>query len=293
MTQLGLALLERLDGDVVLSPYGLTRALAVVREGSTGETRRALEAFSMPPEVPGVLSAQAAWLHPDYKPGPKLHLETGPLDLATINAWSDEKTPGMVPTILDAIGGDEIAVITDAEYLKAKWQQPFEDTRRKPFEGVGDVDMMLVEGRFEHAADAIRLPYAEHDLRFVAMLGEWHDVQWRRGQGTVELPRFSTTSSLDLDRLLGLSMEAGHDLDELIDGPGLKGFSRIIQRARVDVDEEGTTAAATTAVTMRAVSMPMNPFHLIFDRPFTWAIEHAPTGTLLFVGRVRNPNRRD
>ena len=40
-------------------------------------------------------------------------------------------------------------------------------------------------------------------------------------------------------------------------------------------------------------TMPMNPFHLTFDRPFTWAIEHAPTGTQLFVGRVVNPNRRD
>lgn len=287
-------LLDQLAGDVVYSPYGLHRALSVVREGATGETRRALERFAMPPEVPGVLSAQAAWLHADYRPGPKLTLDVGPLDLDTINAWSNERTHGMVPTILDGIGGDEVAVITDAEYLKAKWQQPFEDTRRKPFAGAGEVDMMTVEGRFEHADDAIRLPYAEHDLRFVAMLGEWHDVEWRRGHGTVELPRFSTTSSLDLDKVLGLSMEAGHDLDELIDGPGVKGFSRIIQRARVDVDEEGTTAAATTAVTMRAVSMPLNPFHLIFDRPFTWAIEHAPTGTQLFVGRVLNPtSRRD
>ena len=58
-------------------------------------------------------------------------------------------------------------------------------------------------------------------------------------------------------------------------GPGDKGLSRILQRARVDVDEAGTRAAATTAVMARAVSMPLNPFHLIFDRPFTWAVEHA------------------
>lgn len=287
-------LLDRLSGDVVYSPYGLQRALSVVRQGATGETRRALKAFTMPPEVPGVLSAQAAWLHADYRPGPKLTLETGPLDLDAINAWSSEKTHGMVPRILEELSADEIAVITDAEYLKARWRLPFESTRPAPFVGAGEVDMMTVEGRFEHADDAIRLPYAEHDLRFVAMLGEWHDVDWRRGQGTVELPRFSTTSSLELDRLLGLSLEAGHDLDALIDGPGRKGLSRIIQRARVDVDEEGTTAAATTAVTMRAVSMPLDPFHIVFDRPFTWVIEHAPTGTVLFAGRVVHPtSRRD
>lgn len=285
-------LLDQLAGDVVYSPYGLQRALSVVREGATGETRRALEAYAMPPEVPGVLSAQAAWLHADYRPGPKLTLDTGPLDLDAINAWSDEKTHGMVPKILDSIGDSEVAVITDAEYLKAKWRHPFEDARPAPFEGAGEVPTMRVEARFEHADDAVRLPYAEHDLRFVAMLGEWHEVQWRRASdGVVELPRFTTESSLELDKLLGLNLPFGHDLDELIDGPGAKGFGRIIQRARVDVDEEGTEAAATTAVTIRAVSYTP-PFHIAFDRPFTWAIEHAPTGTVLFAGRVLNPTSR-
>jgi serine protease inhibitor len=49
-----------------------------------------------------------------------------------------------------------------------------------------------------------------------------------------------------------------------------------------------------TVVTARAVSAVVGPppFHLIFDRPFTWAIEHAPSGTLLFLGRVRHPRQR-
>jgi serpin B len=292
--ELGLALLGRLAGDIVLSPYGLARALEIIRNGSTGETRARLDELlgDPPPAVPGVLSAQAAWLGARYRPGPKLTVETGPLELERINAWSNEKTRGMIPRILDQLGVDEVAVITDAEYLKARWEHPFTDTRPAPFEGAGEVAMMRVEGRFEHAADAVRLPYGEHDLRFVAMLGEWHDVEWVRGQGTVELPRFSTTSSLDLDRALGLRLPAGHDLDELIEGPGEKALGRVIQRARVDVDEEGTTAAATTAVTVRAVSLALEPFHLVLDRPFTWAVEHAPTGTLLFVGRVLNPTQR-
>src|SRR6476659_841587 len=135
-------LLDQLKGDVVYSPYGLTRALSVIREGATGETRRALAAYVMPPEVPGILSAQAAWLAPGYKPGPKLTLETGPLDLDAINAWSNEKTHGMIPRILEGLDEDELAVITDAEYLDAKWQHPFEGTRTAAFEGAGEVDMM-------------------------------------------------------------------------------------------------------------------------------------------------------
>jgi serpin B len=287
-------LLERLPGDVVACPYGLARALDVVRQGATGETRAQLDALlgEPPPAVPGILSAQAAWLAPEYSPGPKLTLETGPLDLDRINAWSNEKTGGMVPRILEKIAEDEIAVITDAEYLDAKWQHPFEGTTAKPFEGAGDVPMMYVEGRFEHGEDAIRLPYREGDLRFVAMVGEYRATEWGEGYGCVELPRFTTTSTLDVARALRLSFDASHDLDELIDGPRKKALSRVIQRARVDVDEEGTRAAATTAVSVRAVAYIEPTFHITFDRPFTWAVEHAPTGTLLFVGRVLNPTER-
>jgi len=287
------ALLERLAGDVVYSPYGLTRALSVVRAGATCETRRALEPYAMPPEVPGVISAQAAWLAPAYSPGPALTLETGPLELAAINAWSAERTRGMIPRILDSISDDEVAVITDAEYLDARWAQPFESTRTAPFEGAGDVALMSVEGRFEHTDTAVRLPYAEHDLRFVAMLGEWAPEQpWRNGYGRVELPRFTTISSLELSELLGLPTRAGRDLDALIEGPGEKALGRILQRARVDVDEQGTRAAATTAAAIRAVAYIEPQFHIVFDRPFTWAVEHAPTGTVLFAGRVRNPTQR-
>ena len=53
-------MLDQLEGDVVYSPYGLNRALSTIREGATGETRRALERFKRPPEVPGIISAQAA-----------------------------------------------------------------------------------------------------------------------------------------------------------------------------------------------------------------------------------------
>jgi serpin B len=296
---LGAALLERLEGDVVLSPYGLARALDVVRNAATGATRKALDAVlgDPPPHVDGIISAQAAWLADDCEPGPALTLHTGPLDPAAVNAWVRERTHGMIPSLVDAFDADECFALTDAEYLDANWAHPFEFTRPAPFEGVGDVPMMSVEGGFEYADEAIRLPYREGDLRFVAMLGEWRAREWRRGYGTVELPRFSAASTNPLtDPLielgLGPAFEWGHDLDGLFAGPPRKGLSRVLQRARVDVDEAGTRAAAATAVIARAVAAILDPVHLVFDRPFTWAVEHAPTGTLLFMGRVLNPIER-
>jgi serpin B len=276
---LGQALLKRLDGDVVLSPYGLARALATIREGATGRTREALALIDAVPEVDGILSAQAVWMAEGYAPGPELHLDAGPLDLARINAWSDEKTHGLIPRILDDLGQDEIFVLTDAEYLDAKWRFPFTPGER----------LMTVDATFEHTGDAVRLPYRDGDLRFVAMMGET-PASWSRGYGIVELPRFTTTSSLELSEHLialglGPAFRPGEDLDALISGPGRKALGRVVQRARVDVDEAGTRAAATTAVTARAVAFREPTFHLVFDRPFTWAVEHAPTGTILFCGR--------
>jgi serine protease inhibitor len=295
--ELSRALLERFEGDVVLSPYGLARALATIRSGATGETREALARIDAVTDVDGILSAQAIWLGDGYTSGPALDgIDSGPLDLARINAWSSEKTRGMIPRILEQLDDGEVFVLTDAEYLDAKWVTPFEGSWQAPFEGAGEVTMMRAEGTFEYASNAVRLPYTGSDLRFVATMGST-PTSWSRGFGVVGLPRFSTTSSLELaepliDLGLGPAFRDGTDLDELIIGPGAKSLQRILQRARVDVDEEGTRAAAVTAVTARAVAYRAPDFQLTFDRPFTWAVEHAPTGTLLFVGRVLHPTER-
>ena len=81
-------------------------------------------------------------------------------------------------------------------------------------------------------------------------------------------------------------------------GPGSVAFSPLsvhacLHKARVDLDEEGTRAAAVTAITAvatGAVLEPPPPFDLRLDRPFLWAIEHRESGTLLFLGRVTDPS---
>ena len=73
----------------------------------------------------------------DYTPGPKLTLDTGPLDLAAINAWSQREDRGMIPRSSSGIGADEIAVITDAEYLDAPWRTRLRTRAPAPFAGCG------------------------------------------------------------------------------------------------------------------------------------------------------------
>jgi serpin B len=269
-----------------------------------------------PPEIalddPAVVlhMATAAWLDAGYTPGPALHgLDTGPLEVAAINAWARERTRGMIPSVIDSIDRDEKLAITDAVYLDAAWTDPFDpaDTRPRPFEGAGEVAMMDVSGRFSYAEEgdlrAVRLPYGRHGLRFVAVLGDgdWRGLQFWGRPGRVELPRFSAESRLSLAeplRALGLApaFEPGDELEGLFTGPGEKALGQILQRARADVDERGTKAAAVTVITAIATSAvradPPPPFHIVFDRPFTWAVEHAETGALLFLGRVHHPTER-
>jgi serpin B len=301
--ELGLALLERLEGDVVLSPYSVARALDVVRRGATGPARAALDELLGPEpvaELGGLELAQAAWLAEGFSPGPALTLETGPLDVDAVNAWAREKTHGMIQRVVERFEPDEILAITDAIFFDGKWAQPFTIAGPRPFEGAGEVMMMTVHGDFEYAGhDAVRLPYGHGDLRFVAVLGETlrRDLSWRTSEGDVDLPRFSAANQLDLkgplcDLGLGPAFASGQDLDALVAGTGPKALGGVDQAARIDVDEHGTRAAAVTVARVRLVSLRMDTFHITFDRPFTWAVEHAPTGTLVFVGRVLNPTER-
>jgi serpin B len=112
------------------------------------------------------------------------------------------------------------------------------------------------------------------------------------------MPRLALSTRLDLRRALeglglGLLFEPGPDLAGLFAGPTEPtALGRVLQNARLEVDEEGTRAAAATAVTAIRVSAPAEPpFELVADRPFSWAIEAS--GTLLFVGVVDDPTEEE
>jgi len=68
--------------------------------------------------------------------------------------------------------------------------------------------------------------------------------------------------------------------------------SDVVQKTFVKVDEEGTEAAAVTAIPMRHSAMPEKPKLVVFraDRPFMFMIRHVPTGCILFMGRVMRPS---
>ncbi|KAI7837490.1 hypothetical protein COHA_008681 [Chlorella ohadii] len=126
---------------------------------------------------------------------------------------------------------------------------------------------------------------------------------WRRLPGTdvkVWLPRFEVefgTSLVDALRALGLSAPfAGGDITQIAEDEqgrpiGDLQVSDVIHKVYIKVDEEGTEAAAATAVVMLRAAMPMHreEIELKFDRPFVFAVVHGPTGLALFAGEVYKP----
>ena len=115
-----------------------------------------------------------------------------------------------------------------------------------------------------------------------------------RKQVQLSLPKFTYESEFSLAGILA-QMGMRDAVDPMsanfsgMDGTRELFISAVIHKAFVAVDEEGTEAAAATAVVMEASAMPVVDVTLTIDRPFIYLIRDTETGSILFMGRVLNP----
>ncbi|MCI0699953.1 MAG: serpin family protein [Planctomycetia bacterium] len=245
----------------------------------------------------------------------------------TINRWVEEKTQDKIKELLKRgdINSAVQLVLTNAIYLKAAWARPFPkgETKDAPFEVTSDekviVPMMqLPQADFRYLAtydcEWLELPYvnqyADDRLAMILLLprkGRFTVVeksltaaaiQDAVGKlsfhyGKVAIPKFQvrTTSQLnsELSRLgMPLAFSGDADFSGMTGSRGLQ-IGRVVHQAYLNVDEDGTEAAAATAVQM-FVSRPP-PFSFTADRPFLFFIRDNQTGSILFSGRVVRPGR--
>ena len=243
-----------------------------------------------------------------------------------INAWVKEQTQGLIEKLFQA--GDFDAqtrlALVNTLYFEGAWQYPFpkDATQDAPFYSENgktkQVPMMRLSERLPYykgdGFEAVALPYGEGDYRFYLFLPDkgrtvadlrkqltpenW--AKWlgafRVVQGSVQMPRFKIEAKYDLKPPLSvLGMGVAFDPDRadfsrIADvSPERLFIQKAIQKAVVEVDEEGTKAAAATGITVGVTSVPVDQFNMVVDRPFLFAIVHQPTGTVLFVGVVRQP----
>jgi len=242
-----------------------------------------------------------------------------------INDWVADRTQDRIPELIPAGVLDHLTrlVLVNALYLKAPWESPFEKslTESMPFRRPDGrsvrVDTMvqpmlattMTQGEGWRAA---RLPYAGRTLAMTLVLpdpgrmreveplltsGGWAEVmsEGRRTMLDVHVPRwtFRTQAALN-DVLQQLGMRTAFDRHDADFGPMTEEdldlyVSAVLHEGFIAVDEEGTEAAAATAVVMRDESLPVTePFHV--DRPFLFAIHDVEYGTPLFLGRVDDPS---
>ena len=244
---------------------------------------------------------------------------------AAINDWVVRNTNGKIDKIVDRIDPSAIMFLINAIYFKGNWAKQFDPrrTREMPFTLSGGQQkphpMMAQTGKFEHYAtqgfQAISLPYGagrasmyiflpEQRSSLRAFRRELSNKSWdtwlrhfRQAEGTIVLPRFKLAYEATLnDALKALGMGIAFDRRRadfgrmVADGKPSANIDEVKHKTFVEINEEGTEAAAVTSIGMIRMTMaPQRNFSMIVDRPFFCAIRDNQTGMLLFMGAIVDP----
>ena len=243
----------------------------------------------------------------------------------TINHWADTHTHGKIKEVVRwPFDPATRLILANAIYFKGKWDRPFDKQATKdhafnvlPGGAQKQVPMMWEHGRFNYQEgdgfQAVRLLYAGGHLQMYLFLPDtnssptklladlnadtWRDKilpKFQDRQGMLALPRFK----LDYDVTLNHPLKALGMRQAFTDGADFSGMadeplfvSEVKQKSFVEVNEEGTEAAAVTTVTMMttAVPRPTKVFEMIVDRPFLFVIADDQTKSILFMGVIHDP----
>lgn len=251
---------------------------------------------------------------------------SAPDSLDKINGWVSDKTHKKIEKILDKISGDAILYLINAIYFKGIWQDQFkqEETKEADFhklDGAKKVSMMsLNRSNFSymqnHDCQAVYLPYKDQRLGLYVFLPaknkKLEDFEksldsdsftkmsalFKVRPGTLRLPRFKIEDSMRLkENLSRLGMQEAFDQNKadftgMTDEKNRVSINDVIHKTYMEVNEEGTEAAAVTAVEMVMTSAriePEPPFEMTCERPFFIALQDRQTQKLLFLGHVVNP----
>jgi serpin B len=242
---------------------------------------------------------------------------------AAINDWVLDQTEDRIDELLPqgSIFPDVILVLVNAIYFKASWLEPFDAamTESGTFHGAsGDaiVDMMRANLEYPYAEgdgyQAVALPYISPAVRMLFVLpaeGRFEEIEAGLDRAfldgvrsalsehmvELQVPKFRFEAELKLKPVLQamgmeLAFEAGvADLSGITKTAGEVWVDEVYHKAFIALDEQGTEAAAATAVVARDESATP-PATLVLDRPFLFLIYDEPTGQILFIGRLLDPS---
>ena len=246
--------------------------------------------------------------------------------MKAINDWVAKATDNRITDLVQQPPKPPLVLI-DAVYFKGAWQHPFSAAQNSPAQfsrergGPCSVTMMRssLSAPYLETDDfqAIKLPYNGGGLEMLLILpakgtglgavlqrlsaGSWKPTidKFSQASGTISLPRFKVTFR---DSLVGPLSQLGikavfepsNDFTPMFEDTRKFYVSNIIQQAYLRVDENGSEAAAATEVQIEAMAIrrpTKQPFNLVFDHPFLFAVIDDQSGQLIFAGVLRDPDQ--
>lgn len=354
------------DGNLILSPFSISLALAMTYSGAKGETEAQMaEVLNFPAQsqthpafnaldlmleetdiildkdqepmqldiANAVFAEQTFAFLPDFLDTLSVNYGAGVrlMDFANnpdpsrkeINQWVSDETKDKINDLLpeNAVTTSTKMVLVNAIYFKADWLSPFDanDTYDGTFTLLdgSEVTVPMMGQRMGipyyvgNGYAAAELPYAGESAVMTVLVpdaGRFEEVESQLNGAmfkemlanlapadvTLRMPKFEYESSFMLsDTLASMGMplafdENRADFSGMTDQQALY-IGNVIHKAFVAVDEEGTEAAAATAVIMEGASAVMPENELYIDRPFIYFIRDVESGQILFIGRVLNP----
>ena len=243
--------------------------------------------------------------------------------LNTINSWVNEKTNSKIPKILDAIEDNEIMYLINAIYFNGKWQIQFEKSKTQngtftlASGGSVSVPLMKLKEKFGYSEqagyEALKMPYGRGKYGMVILLPDvgktpaqileqmtpaaWESLNNSlapTAKVDVWFPRFKFSSDYDLKETLsslGMAVAFSDKLANFkkINSDGNLYITKVKHKTFIDVNEEGTEAAAATVVGIGVTSAGPNGLEFHATRPFLFFITEEDTKAILFAGKVENP----
>ena len=240
--------------------------------------------------------------------------------IETINNWCSEQTEGKIPSILNDISPNDQVILLNTVYFKAGWSKKFDKaaTTLEPFtKDDGEVvDAMMMKQTFRtsyYEDDLVQVASLNFRMRFYMLLilpkegvtysdavdhvaSSLMNIKDNMTSYEVELamPRFRFNFSTGLKPIL-YNMGIERAFDNRADFGGISEtplcISEVLQKTYICVDEEGAEAAAATGIFVGTMAMPRPLEHktMILDRPFMFTIMDNFTNSVLFAGRVTEP----
>lgn len=241
-----------------------------------------------------------------------------------INQWASDKTNGKIKTVLDQIDPDAVMFLLNALYFKGDWTTRFDskNTLDKPFHlqtGTDkNVKMMFAKSDFALSTSekytAVKLPYGNEQFEMTLLLPKGENSitevmnsmtvsEWAKIKSDVflkginlGLPRFTLEYSKKLNEILKNMGINQAFLNEAQFGKLSKATSVKVDFVKQDtylgIDEKGTEAAAVTTIGVEVTNAGPESREVIFDRPFGLVISEKTSNTILFMGRIMNPESK-